>query len=123
MNHLEIGQKQELFFFDEFSPGCCYFLPNGTIIYNKLQEFIRNEYFVRGFQEIKTPIMAKQGLWEISGHWQKYREHMFTFKKDEKDETEYALASMGCPKACVTVLLNSFLCKTPQSASLKGRSL
>jgi len=100
MNHLEIGQKQELFFFDETSPGCCYFLPNGTIIYNKLQEFIRNEYFIRGFQEVKTPIMAKQELWEISGHWAKYRDNMFCFKKDQADDFEYGLSAMGCPKAC-----------------------
>lgn len=100
MNHLEIGQKQELFFFDEFSNGCCTFLPNGTIIYNNLQKFIRDEYFKRGFQEVKTPIMAKQGLWEISGHWQKYKENMFTFKKDENDEFQYALSAMGCPKHC-----------------------
>ncbi len=100
MNHLEIGKTQELFFFDEFSNGCCYFLPNGTIIYNKLQQFIRNEYFMRGFQEVKTPILAKQGLWEISGHWSKYKDNMFTLKKDKDDEFEYGMAAMGCPKAC-----------------------
>jgi threonyl-tRNA synthetase len=100
MNHLEIGQKQELFYFDEFSPGCCYFLPNGTIIYNKLQHLIRNEYQIRGFQEVKTPIMAKQSLWEISGHWDKYKENMFTFYKNKNDDYEYALAAMNCPKHC-----------------------
>lgn len=100
MNHLEIGQKQELFFFDEYSNGCCYFLPNGTIIYNKLQSLIRNEYHQRGFQEVKTPVIAKQHLWEISGHWDKYKENMFTFKRDETDDYDYALSSMGCPKTC-----------------------
>jgi threonyl-tRNA synthetase len=100
MNHLEIGQKQELFFFDEYSNGCCYFLPNGTIIYNKLQSFIRDEYFKREFQEVKTPIMAKQGLWETSGHWQKYKDNMFTFQKDSTDDIEYGLSAMNCPKHC-----------------------
>lgn len=101
MNHLEIGKKQELFFFNEFSNGCCYFLPNGTIIYNKLQSLIRSEYFVRGFQEVKTPILSKQDLWEISGHWQKYKENMFCFKKHETDEKEYGMKAMNCPSACI----------------------
>lgn len=99
-SHLEIGQQQELFFFDESSPGCCYFLPNGTIIYNKLQSLIRNEYLVRGFSEVKTPVIAKQELWEMSGHWQKYKENIFTFKKDSSDEYEYGLCAMNCPKHC-----------------------
>jgi threonyl-tRNA synthetase len=49
---------------------------------------------------VKTPILAKQGLWEISGHWGKYRDSMFTFKKDKDDEFEYGMAAMNCPKHC-----------------------
>src|SRR5437868_1821087 len=99
--HLEIGKQQQLFFFDDTSSGCCYFLPHGTIIYNTLQEWMRKEYKKRGFQEVKTPIMAKQSLWEQSGHWQKYKSNMFTFKRHEEDDYEMGLAAMGCPKACV----------------------
>ncbi len=100
MSHLDIGLKQELFFFDELSNGCCYFLPNGTIIYNKLQSFLRTEYFRRGFQEVKTPILAKQGLWEISGHWHTYKENIFHFPCNEDPDKEYGLSAMNCPKHC-----------------------
>jgi len=71
------------------------------MIYNKLQAFIRAEYFRRGFQEVKTPILAKQGLWEISGHWDKYRKDMFTLKKDVDDKHEYGISPMNCPKSCI----------------------
>lgn len=95
--NIRIGIDHELFFFNEYSPGSCFWLPNGTRIYNKLIEFIRDEYFKRGFQEVITPIIAKKDLWEISGHWEKYKEHMFCF---DCDDTEYALKGMNCPLHC-----------------------
>ena len=98
INHRKIGLDQELFFFNELSPGSAFWLPNGTKIYNKLQQFIRDEYFKRGFQEVMSPVIAKKDLWIISDHWTKYKEHMFCF---DCDNTEYALASMNCPKHCV----------------------
>ena len=95
--NIRIGIDQKLFFFDQSAPGCAFWLPNGTIIYNKLMNFIRNEYFKWGFDEVKTPIIAKKSLWDVSGHWEKYKENMFCFNRDD---TEYALASMNCPKHC-----------------------
>lgn len=113
MDHRTIGTQQELFFFDDKSPGSCFWLPNGTHIYNKLQQFIRNEYYKRGFQEVRTPIIAKKELWQTSGHWDKYRENMFKLQDDriddedneeedeEDDDVKYAICAMNCPKHCL----------------------
>jgi threonyl-tRNA synthetase len=97
-DHRKIGLDQELFFFDECSPGSCFFLPNGTKIYNKLQKLIKDNYKLMGFQEVMTPNLYKKELWEISGHWQKYKENMFRF---EEDNTEYGLKPMNCAGHCV----------------------
>lgn len=109
LNHMTIGKQQELFFFHEFSPGCCFFLPNGTKIYNKLLELIKKEYFKRGFQEVKTPMIFKKELWEISGHWQKYKENMFIFTEHELDTPQensqiYSNKPMNCPATILIYL-------------------
>ena len=65
-------QNQELFFFHDLSPGSCFFLPRGAHIYNTLVEFIRSEYWKRGFQEVVSPNIYNSKLWETSGHWQHY---------------------------------------------------
>ena len=104
-DHQQIGIQQELFMFSELSPGCPIFLPNGVIIYNKLMNFLREEYFKRGFKEVKTPQMFKQKLWEISGHLDKYKQNMFQLTDGEKDETNkehiYYLKPMQCPIHCL----------------------
>ena len=93
--NIQIATEQQLFFFHEFSPGSCFWLPNGTKIYNKLLDFIKFEYFKRNFSEVKTPVIAKKDLWEISGHWDQYKENMFCF---ECDSQEYATKAMNCPR-------------------------
>lgn len=75
--HREIGKQQELFFFHRLSPGSCFFLPHGTRIYNKLVEFIRSQYWKRGYEEIVTPNMFNMELYETSGHAAKYKDNMF----------------------------------------------
>ncbi len=97
-DHRNIGIAQELFFFDDTSPGSCFWLPNGTRIFNKLQSMIRDEYYKRNFQEVMTPIMAKDDLWKISGHWDNYRDNMFCLSCDN---SEYALSPMNCSKHCI----------------------
>jgi threonyl-tRNA synthetase len=97
-DHRKIGLEQDLFFFDETSPGSCFFLPKGTHIYKKLQSFIQDEYKKRGYQEVMTPMIAKKDLWEISGHWEKYQKNMFCF---DCDNTEYAMKAMNCPMHCL----------------------
>ncbi|VVU95747.1 tRNA synthetase class II core domain (G, H, P, S and T) [seawater metagenome] len=102
--HQEIGTELNLFFFDEISPGSCFFLPNGATIYNNLVEFLRVHYKKLGYQEIITPNLYNKKLWEISGHWDKYKENMFLINKKsidtETDEDEFSLKPMNCPGHC-----------------------
>ncbi|KAI1172419.1 hypothetical protein F4777DRAFT_561536 [Nemania sp. FL0916] len=96
-NHRKIGTDQKLFFFDDASPGSCFFLPHGTRIYNGLQEFLKQEYRKRGYQEVITPNMYKSDLWKTSGHWDHYSEDMFTF---EVEKEKFGLKPMNCPGHC-----------------------
>ncbi|XP_032991846.1 threonine--tRNA ligase, mitochondrial [Lacerta agilis] len=97
-DHRRIGKDQELFFFHELSPGSCFFLPKGAHIYTTLMDFIKSEYLKRGFSEVITPNIYNAKLWEASGHWQHYAEHMFSFRVE--DET-FALKPMNCPGHCL----------------------
>ncbi|KAJ5929518.1 hypothetical protein N7454_006468 [Penicillium verhagenii] len=93
-NHLRIGKEQELFFFDDVSPGCPFLLPNGTKIFNAIQSLLRSEYRKRGYQEVQTPNMYDVGIWKTSGHWQHYSEDMFKLNVEKR---EWALKPMNCP--------------------------
>lgn len=97
-DHRKIGREQELFFFDDLSPGSCFFLPHGARIYNKLVEFTRAEYRKRGFTEVITPNVFNTKLWDISGHNVNYKDNMFHFKCEEQD---FALKPMNCPGHCL----------------------
>ncbi|KAJ5564765.1 hypothetical protein N7513_001007 [Penicillium frequentans] len=93
-NHLRIGKEQELFFFDEHSPGCPFLLPAGVRIFNQIQKLLRTEYRKRGYQEVQTPNMYDVGLWKTSGHWAHYKDDMF---KLDVEKREWALKPMNCP--------------------------
>ena len=93
-----IGVQQELLFFDELSPGSCFFLPHGTRIYNRLVDIIREQYFARGYTEVVTPNMYNLKLWETSGHAAKYKENMFCFPIEGQ---EFGLKPMNCPGHCI----------------------
>ncbi|PKU69661.1 Threonine--tRNA ligase, mitochondrial [Dendrobium catenatum] len=97
-DHRILGQNQELFFFHPLSPGSCFFLPYGTRIYNKLMEFIRSQYWKRGYEEVVTPNMYNMHLWETSGHAANYKENMFVF---EVEKQEFGLKPMNCPGHCL----------------------
>ncbi|XP_043280316.1 threonine--tRNA ligase 1, cytoplasmic isoform X2 [Venturia canescens] len=97
-DHRKIGREQELFFFNELSPGSCFFQPRGAHIYNTLVEFIRAEYRKRGFQEVVTPNIYNSKLWQTSGHWQHYADNMFSF---EVEKETFALKPMNCPGHCM----------------------
>jgi len=97
-DHRNQGKKQELFFFHPMSPGSCFFLPKGAKIYNKLKNFIEGQYRIRGFTEVMTPNMFNKELWETSGHWELYKEDMFTLQVEEK---VFALKPMNCPGHCL----------------------
>ncbi|NWU89307.1 SYTM protein, partial [Upupa epops] len=97
-DHRRIGKEQELFFFHQFSPGSCFFLPRGAHIYNSLVEFIRSEYRARGFSEVVTPNLFSPRLWEQSGHWQHYSPHIFSFRCGPET---LSLKPMNCPAHCL----------------------
>ncbi|KAJ7594050.1 threonyl-tRNA synthetase [Mycena floridula] len=97
-DHRKIGKDQELFFFNDLSPGCCFFYPHGTRIYNTLVEFMRSEYFKRGYQEVISPNMYNAKLWETSGHWQNYRDNMFQL---DIEKEKWGLKPMNCPGHCL----------------------
>lgn len=93
-DHRKLGSQLSLFMFHEWSPGSAFFLPNGTIIYNELLSYVRQEYAKRGYQEVVTPQLFNKALWEQSGHWSHYRENMFLL---EVDKEEFSFKPMNCP--------------------------
>ncbi|CAH8330809.1 unnamed protein product [Eruca vesicaria subsp. sativa] len=97
-DHRLLGQKQELFFNHALSPGSWFFLPLGTRVYNKLMDFIKEQYWKRGYTEVITPNMYNMSLWETSGHAENYKENMFTFGIENQ---EFGLKPMNCPGHCL----------------------
>lgn len=98
IDHRIIGAKQKLFFFDELSHGSCFFEPRGAHIYNKLIEYLRDEYKRRNYKEVITPNIYDCRLWETSGHWDHYEKNMIKFKLGER---EFSLKPMNCPGHCL----------------------
>ncbi len=93
-DHRKLGKELDWFAFFEESPGAPFFYPKGAIIYNQLLAFVREQYRRRGYQEVITPLMYDKSLWITSGHWEHFRQNMFTLKAEDKD---YALKPMNCP--------------------------
>ena len=93
-NHRKIGEAMELFSFHDEAPGMPFIHPKGMVIWNILIDYWREEHLAAGYTETKTPIMLKRSLWEQSGHWDNYRENMYTSVVDEYD---YAIKPMNCP--------------------------
>jgi len=93
-NHRKIGEAQELFSFHDEAPGMPFFHPRGMVMWNLLLDFWREAHRRAGYVETKTPIMLQRSLWERSGHWENYRENMYT---TEVDDIEYAIKPMNCP--------------------------
>jgi threonyl-tRNA synthetase len=97
-DHRKIGKELGLFMFHEWSPGSPFLLPRGTVLFNELQNFVRAEYVKRGYTEVITPQLYNKALWETSGHWQHYRDNMFTMTIDGED---FSLKPMNCPSHCL----------------------
>ncbi len=93
-DHRKLGRELGLCMFHEWSPGSVFLLPKGQIMFTELQNFVREEYKKRGYQEVQSPQLFNKALWEKSGHWSHYRENMFCLKVDDED---FALKSMNCP--------------------------
>ncbi len=93
-DHKKLGKELDLFMISEYGPGFPFFLPNGMIVRNELENFWYSEHTKEGYEFIKTPIMLNKELWELSGHWFNYRENMYTSEIDDK---VFAIKPMNCP--------------------------
>lgn len=93
-NHRKLGAALDLFSFHDEAPGMPFFHAKGMVIWNALLEYWRLEHRAAGYVETKTPLMLQRSLWERSGHWENYRENMYTAVVDE---VEYAIKPMNCP--------------------------
>jgi threonyl-tRNA synthetase len=93
-DHRKLGRELDLYMFHEFSPGAPFFLPKGAVMFMELQSLIREEYRKRGYVEVITPLLYDKALWEISGHWEHYREDMFLTTVEGR---EFGLKPMNCP--------------------------
>ncbi|MCR9069364.1 MAG: threonine--tRNA ligase [Rhodobacteraceae bacterium] len=99
-DHRRLGREMELFHFQEEAPGMVFWHPNGWSIYRELEDYMRRRLDAAGYREIRTPQVIDRKLWEKSGHWDKYRENMFTTEIDEEHANEKrtnALKPMNCP--------------------------
>jgi len=93
-DHRRLGRELDLFHIDEHSPGTVFWHAKGWTVWQEVEQYMRRVYRDNGYHEVKGPQILDQGLWEKTGHWQKYRENMFT---TESEKREYALKPMNCP--------------------------
>ncbi|MFM2324973.1 MAG: threonine--tRNA ligase [Pseudomonadota bacterium] len=93
-DHRKLARELDLFHIDEHSPGTVFWHPKGWTIWQQVEQYMRNVYRDNGYQEVKGPQLLDKGLWEKTGHWDKYRENMFTTESEKRD---YALKPMNCP--------------------------
>ena len=93
-DHRKLGRELDLFHIDEHAPGLVFWHPKGWAVWQQVEQYMRAVYRDHGYQEVKGPQLLDQGLWEKTGHWDKYRENMFTTESDKRD---YALKPMNCP--------------------------
>ena len=93
-DHRRLGRELDLFHIDEHSPGTVFWHPKGWTIWQEVEQYMRRVYRDNGYQEVKGPQILDKGLWEKTGHWDKYRENMFTTESEKRD---YALKPMNCP--------------------------
>ncbi len=93
-DHRKLGRELDLFDILDEGPGFPFFMPKGMVLRNQLENFWREEHAKRGYQEIKTPIILNKELWLRSGHWDHYKENMYTV---EIDESDFSIKPMNCP--------------------------
>ena len=93
-DHRKLGRELDLFHIDEHSPGTVFWHPKGWTLWQEVEQYMRQVYRDNGYLEVKGPQILDQGLWEKTGHWDKYRENMFVTESEKRD---YALKPMNCP--------------------------
>ncbi len=99
-DHRKLGKEMDLFHFREESPGAVFWHEKGWLLFQRLVEYMRAKQRLAGYKEINTPELLDKTLWEKSGHWDKFGEHMFT--SETPDEKTFAVKPMNCP-GCVQV--------------------
>ncbi|MBL0419404.1 threonine--tRNA ligase [Ramlibacter sp. AW1] len=93
-DHRRLGRELDLFHIDEHAPGVVFWHPRGWAVWQEVEQYMRRVYRDNGYQEVKGPQLLDKALWEKTGHWDKYRENMFTTESEKRD---YALKPMNCP--------------------------
>lgn len=93
-DHRKLGRELDLFHMDEHSPGTVFWHPKGWTVWQEVEQYMRKVYRDNGYLEVKGPQILDKALWEKTGHWDKYRENMFTTESEKRD---YALKPMNCP--------------------------
>ncbi|NRT56251.1 threonine--tRNA ligase [Sphaerotilus uruguayifluvii] len=93
-DHRRLGRELDLFHMDEHSPGTVFWHPKGWTVWQAVEQYMRQVYRDNGYQEVKGPQILDKGLWEKTGHWDKYRDNMFVTESEKRD---YALKPMNCP--------------------------
>ena len=93
-DHRKLGRELDLFHIDEHAPGLVFWHPKGWTLWQEGEQYMRRVYRSNGYQEVKGPQILDKGLWEKTGHWDKYRDNMFTTESEKRD---YALKPMNCP--------------------------
>jgi threonyl-tRNA synthetase len=93
-DHRKLGKELELFHIDEHAPGVVFWHPKGWTVWQEVEQYMRRVYRDNGYQEVKGPQLLDKTLWEATGHWDKYRDNMFTTESEKRD---YALKPMNCP--------------------------
>ena len=99
-DHRKLGKEMDLFHFREESPGSVFWHEKGWLLFQRLVEYMRTKQRLAGYKEINTPELLDKSLWEKSGHWEKFGEHMFT--SETPDEKTFAIKPMNCP-GCVQI--------------------
>jgi len=93
-DHRKLGRELDLFHIDDHAPGVVFWHPKGWAVWQAVEQYMRQVYRDNGYQEVKGPQIIDKTLWEKTGHWDKYRENMFTTESEKRD---YALKPMNCP--------------------------
>jgi len=93
-DHRKLGRELDLFHIDEHAPGVVFWHPKGWAVWQEVEQYMRRVYRDNGYQEVKGPQLLDKSLWEASGHWDKYKDNMFTTESEKRD---YALKPMNCP--------------------------
>ena len=93
-DHRKLGKQLDLFHMQDEAPGMVFWHPKGWMLWQEVEQYMRAKFVEYGYQEVRTPLVMDRALWEKSGHWENYRDNMFTTASENRD---YAVKPMNCP--------------------------